>query len=69
MSRFELYGGIRCNECEWYGPEPEQKVPCARCFHPSNWHTQHFMGQVFFNRPDAINWNHKCENFKPKETP
>jgi hypothetical protein len=25
------------------------------------------MGQVFFNRPDAINWNHKCKNFKGKE--
>jgi hypothetical protein len=66
MSRFELYGGKRCRDCEWYGPESEQRVPVSRCFHPDNWTTNMLHGQLFFKRPDAINWNLKCENYKPK---
>jgi hypothetical protein len=66
MSRFELYGGINCTKCEWYGPECEQKVPVSRCFHPDNWRTDYIWGQIFFKRPDDINWNKRCQKYKSK---
>jgi hypothetical protein len=67
MSRFELYGGTRCTDCDWYGPECEQRVPQARCFHPDNWTTNMLHGQLFFERPANINWNKKCKWFKANE--
>lgn len=66
MSRFELYGGNRCEKCHWYTPASQDSASTPRCYHPSNTHLI-WCGQAFFKRPEAINWNLRCEDYKEEE--
>jgi hypothetical protein len=69
MSRFDCYGGNYCNECEYYGKSKRYPAIRNRCFHPDNISRTNWMGNVYMRNPDDRNSNHKCEDYKPKETP
>lgn len=64
MSRFDLYGGILCENCEYY--RKSRLYPRMRCDHKDNTHDGR-LGTVYMRQPDDINWNHKCDKFKEKE--
>ena len=66
MSRFELYGSIRCEGCDWYESAETDPHDTSRCYYPDNIHTD-WIGVCFHDKPDYINWNLKCKNYKPKE--
>jgi hypothetical protein len=62
MSRFDLYGGSKCEKCEYY--RKSTRCPTYRCDLPENTYDGR-IGVVYMLNPDAKNWNHKCKNFKP----
>jgi hypothetical protein len=64
MSRFQLYGGIDCHKCAYYGKARLNEH--MRCRHPSNCASKNWLGPIYMERPEYLNWNKKCENYKEK---
>lgn len=62
MSRFDLYGGVNCGGCRYY--RKSTKCPVYRCDYADNIKRHNWMGPVYTQRPDDINWNKKCQWFK-----
>lgn len=66
MSRFDLYGDKRCENCVYF--RRSTRCPVNRCDHEhnlgSNW-----LGVTYKRIPDAINMFNKCKYYEPKETP
>ena len=64
MSRFDLYGGIKCSDCKYY----RKSTLCDhwRCDHKNN-NAGEFLGmRKYADHPHNINWNQRCKNFKEK---
>jgi hypothetical protein len=62
MSRFELYGSVKCNTCEYYGKARLNEH--MRCRYPDNIPRENFLGPVYMRRPEDINYTQKCAWFK-----
>jgi hypothetical protein len=64
MSRFELYGGINCGDCEYY--RKSTRCPHMRCDHEDNFDREWLGMRIYKDRPHNINWDNKCKKFKEK---
>ena len=62
MSRFDIWGNKKCTDCKFF--RKSSRCPADRCDCPDNLRSD-WMGTVYMKTPDARNWNHKCENYRP----
>jgi len=64
MSRFNLYGGTKCTDCQYY--RKSTRCPHMRCDHKDNIGEPWLGMTIYKKRPRDINYHNKCENFKEK---
>jgi len=60
MSRFELYGDVKCEECAYY--RKSDRCPVWRCDDSENLREGN-IGVVYMKRPDDINHTQRCDRF------
>ena len=65
MSRFELYGGVECRTCKYFVRGCDDPCETPRCTRTDNTY-RNWLGLMYKRRPDDINWDHKCKEYKPK---
>ena len=66
MSRFELYGSVECGGCKYYVRGIDDSCETPRCKFPDNMY-KNWLGIAYKRRPDDLNWDYRCTNFKEKQ--